>query len=71
MVAVKGSPKRSIAKPNTVLQAPSREHSRKPDEFYALVDGLCVGRKLDYFSRESRPGWAQFGNDVAKFGGAA
>ncbi len=40
-------------------------------DFDALVDGLCVGRKLDYFSREKRPGWAQYGNDVRKFGGAA
>ena len=44
-----------------------REHSRKPDEFYEMVDVLCIGRKLDFFSREPRPGWAQFGNDTAKF----
>ena len=47
------------------------QHSRKPAEFYELVESLCVGRMLDYFSREPRPGWEQFGNDPAKFGGAA
>ena len=50
---------------------PRREHSRKTDEFYGLVESLCVGRKLDHFSREPRPGWAQFGNDLDKFGDAA
>ncbi len=71
LLAVKGSPKVSLTNQSTVLEAPTRGHSRKPDAFYALVDSLCVGRKLDYFSREKRPGWEQFGNDVAKFGGAA
>jgi N6-adenosine-specific RNA methylase IME4 len=70
LLAVRGSPKRSLTNQSTVLEAPAREHSRKPDEFYELVDGLCVGRKLDYFSRECRSGWEQFGNDPAKFGGA-
>ena len=46
---------------------PAREHSRKPDEFYDLVDSLCVGRKLDVFSREARPGWEQFGSEAGKF----
>ena len=55
----------------TVLEAPAHEHSRKPAEFYELVESLCVGRMLDYFSREKRPGWAQYGNETAKFGGAA
>lgn len=44
-----------------------REHSRKPDCFYNMVDELCVGRKLDYFSREVRQGWEVFGNDTSKY----
>ncbi len=64
-------PKVSLTNQSTVMEARAREHSRKPDEFYELVESLCVGRKLDYFSRELRPGWEQFGNDLAKFGGAA
>ena len=67
----RGSPKVSLTTQRTVLVAPARGHSRKPDEFYELVESLCIGRKLDYFSREPRPGREPFGNDVAKFGGAA
>lgn len=67
VMAVKGSPPVNLTNQTTVLEAPLREHSRKPDEFYAMVEQLCVGRKLDYFSREKREGWKQFGNDVARF----
>lgn len=67
VMAVKGSPPVNLTNQTTVLEAPLREHSRKPDEFYAMVDELCVGRKLDYFSRQKRDGWDQYGNDVERF----
>lgn len=67
IMAVKGKPPITLTNQTTVLHGPMREHSRKPDEFYALVDSLCVGRKLDFFSREQRPGWAQFGDETKKF----
>ena len=44
-----------------------RQHSRKPDEFYQMVEALCIGRRLDYFSREKRPGWEQFGDEPERF----
>lgn len=43
------------------FQAPRREHSRKPDEFYQLVSRVSPGPRLDMFSRESRDGYQQFG----------
>jgi N6-adenosine-specific RNA methylase IME4 len=61
ILAVKGSPKIVLAGQSTLLRAPSREHSRKPDEFYILVDSLCEGPKLDYFGRERRDGWTVYG----------
>jgi N6-adenosine-specific RNA methylase IME4 len=67
VMAVRGSPPVNLTNQTTVLEAPLREHSRKPDEFYALVNELCVGRKLDYFSREKRDGWDQYGNDADRF----
>ncbi len=67
LLAVKGSPWVSLTNQTTLLEAPARGHSRKPDEFYDLVDSLCVGRKLDYFSREARPGWTQFGNEPSMY----
>ncbi|WP_199322164.1 MT-A70 family methyltransferase [Leptolyngbya sp. FACHB-321] len=44
------------------MQVPRREHSRKPDEFYELVEHLCPGPKLELFTRGSRPIWESWGN---------
>ncbi|MCB8835958.1 MT-A70 family methyltransferase [Aurantimonas sp. VKM B-3413] len=49
----------------------AREHSRKPEEFYALTEALVPdGRRADIFAREDRPGWTCWGNEVGKFAGA-
>lgn len=46
----------------------AREHSRKPEEFYALVDARFSGAvKADLFSRQARPGWDGWGNEAGKF----
>jgi N6-adenosine-specific RNA methylase IME4 len=67
IMSVKGSPVVNLSNQSTVIEGKLREHSRKPDEFYSMVDSLCVGTKLDYFSREQRNGWDTFGNDESKF----
>lgn len=52
----------------TVLQERSREHSRKPDAAYLMVDALYpTAKKYDVFSREPRGGWDQFGNQINWF----
>lgn len=40
-----------------------REHSRKPDEFYDLVEACSPGPYLELFARFRRPGWDQWGNE--------
>jgi N6-adenosine-specific RNA methylase IME4 len=65
LLAVRGRPMVSLTHQSTALTAPLREHSRKPDEFYALVESLCPGSKAELFAREPRAGWAQHGHDVA------
>jgi N6-adenosine-specific RNA methylase IME4 len=67
IMAIKGKPTISLSNQTTIITGPLREHSRKPDEFYAMVDSLCVGAKCDYFSREAREGWSQYGNDQNRF----
>ena len=46
-----------------------REHSRKPDIFYDLVQQASPGPRLDMFSREAREGFSQWGNESEKFNG--
>lgn len=51
-----------------VFDAPRREHSRKPDEFYNTIRRVTQGPRIDVFSREARDGFVQFGNETDKFG---
>jgi N6-adenosine-specific RNA methylase IME4 len=44
-----------------------REHSRKPDEFYETIGRVTEGPRIDYFSRERRDGYEQFGNETGRF----
>jgi len=67
LIGIKGKPVWNNTKWRDIITEPRREHSRKPEMFYAMVDDITVGRKLDYFSREARQGWDTFGNDVNKF----
>ena len=63
-----GRPRTFSRSIRNVLEAPRREHSRKPDEAYAMAEALFgEGRRLDLFSRESRPGWDAFGFEAGKF----
>jgi len=49
------------------FNAKVREHSRKPDEFYDLVKLVSPEPRVDYFSREKREGFEQYGNEPEKF----
>ena len=40
-----------------------REHSRKPDEIYGLIEACSPGPYLELFARHARPGWVQWGNE--------
>ena len=68
LVGIKGKPVfRDAHDIRDIIREPRREHSRKPAAFYDMVDALCAGRKLDFFSREAREGWCCYGNDTEKF----
>jgi N6-adenosine-specific RNA methylase IME4 len=64
LMCVKGKPTIVLTNQTTLLNAPLRAHSQKPEEFYALVDALCPGSKCELFSRQARTGWEQHGNEV-------
>jgi N6-adenosine-specific RNA methylase IME4 len=62
---------------SSVIHAPRREHSRKPDEAYALIERMYPELpKIELFARgPARPGWDVWGNEAlgaaALVGGAA
>lgn len=41
-----------------------REHSRKPDELYPIVEACSPGPFLELFARYPRPGWSAWGNEA-------
>lgn len=65
----RGSPERTSKSVEEVIIAPLREHSRKPDEFYARVEQYCPGPRLELFARQKRNEWATWGDEVTKFDG--
>lgn len=46
------------------LATRKREHSRKPDEMYSLIEACSPGPYLEVFARHSRPQWTCWGNEV-------
>ena len=41
-----------------------REHSRKPDQQYALIESCSPGPYLELFARGVRPGWSSWGEEA-------
>lgn len=67
LLSFRGKPIFEGSAERDIIRSKRREHSRKPDEFYELVDRATVGRKLEYFSREQRNGWEIYGNNTNQF----
>lgn len=44
-----------------------REHSRKPDELYPLIEACSPGPFLELFARGKRTGWAGWGNQAEEY----
>src|SRR3984893_8261459 len=53
-------------RPASVIEAPRREHSRKPDEAYTLIERMYPELpRIELFARGRREGWAVWGNQAA------
>lgn len=46
------------------IESRKREHSRKPDEQYPLIEECSPGPFLEMFSRGTRPNWTVWGNQA-------
>jgi len=47
-----------------LLATRKREHSRKPDELYPIIERCSPGPYLELFARHSRPGWTAWGDEA-------
>lgn len=70
LIGTRGEPKTSKSVRSAFLGL-AREHSRKPEEGYAVAERLMpAARRLELFSRTNRPGWTAWGDETGKFGDA-
>ncbi|WP_223278328.1 MT-A70 family methyltransferase [Nostoc sp. 'Peltigera membranacea cyanobiont' 232] len=59
---------RTLTNQSSILHSPRREHSRKPEQFFELVEKLCPDMtKLEMFARSSRVGWDCWGDQADLF----
>lgn len=47
-----------------LIKTRKREHSRKPDEQYQIIESCSRGPFLELFARGQRPGWTVWGNQA-------
>lgn len=64
LLFTKGSPKRKSGGVRQIIEAPRREHSRKPDEIYGCIEQLVPGPYCELFARYKRDGWNGWGNEL-------
>jgi N6-adenosine-specific RNA methylase IME4 len=48
-----------------LLGTRKREHSRKPDEMYNLIEVCSPSQRLEMFARGCRPNWVAWGNQAS------
>jgi N6-adenosine-specific RNA methylase IME4 len=67
LFGVRGKNARTLApgrrQVNTIATR-KREHSRKPDEQYPLIESCSPGPYLEMFARGDRPGWSVWGHQA-------
>jgi len=67
LIAIKGNPIINGSSERDIITEPRREHSRKPEAFYEMAERMCVGNKLDYFSRQNRKNWDHYGAEQGQY----
>jgi len=67
LFGIRGKNNRTLAagrrQPN-IMVSRKREHSRKPDELYEVIEACSPGPRLELFARTQQPGWRTWGNEI-------
>ena len=70
LFGVRGAHARTLqpgrSQPN-IVRTRKREHSRKPDEIYDIIESCSPGPYLELFARGERDNWQQWGNEVKDY----
>jgi len=74
LIAARGDPPKPppAVMPASVIRERRREHSRKPEASYAIIEAMYPDLpKLELFARQARSGWDVWGNETGKFAESA
>lgn len=67
LFGIKGKNARTFApgrRQVNIIKSRKREHSRKPDELYSIIESCSPGPYLELFARGSRDGWVTWGHQA-------
>lgn len=70
LFGVRGTDVRTLApgrSQENIISTQKREHSRKPDEQYAIIERCSWGPRLELFARGPREGWTVWGNQAVDY----
>lgn len=70
LFGVRGKNARTLApgrSQENILVSQKREHSRKPDEQYDVIEQCSFGNRLELFARGPRPHWTVWGNQSESY----
>ena len=70
LFSVRGRGARTLApgrRQVNIIRSRTREHSRKPDEAYDLIESCSPGPFLEMFARGSRSGWTTWRSEAAHY----
>ena len=60
LIGTRGHPRQLSRSARNLIIAPVREHSRKPDAMYVLIEATWPGPYVELFARYPRAGWRQW-----------
>ncbi len=70
LFGVRGKDARTLApgrKQVNIIKSRKREHSRKPDEAYDIIESCSPGPYLELFARGRRANWSAWGNETEDY----
>ena len=70
LFGVRGKNARTLApgrRQVNLLSTQKREHSRKPDELYEIIEACSTGPFLELFARDTRKGWVGWGHQAINY----
>ena len=68
LFGVRGKQARTLAPARSqvnLIATRKREHSRKPDELYPIIEDCSPGPYIELFARGTRPGWTGWGDEAS------